>query len=66
MAEMARATCELLNDNDRRRSLGEAAYRHVQSHHDMQRTVTRFEELYRTAIDEEGTAGLKNPRQGGA
>ena len=66
MAEMARATCELLNDNDRRRSLGEAAYRHVQSHHDMQRTVTRFEELYRTAIDEEGTAGMKNPSQGGA
>ncbi len=65
MAEMARATCELLNDNDRRRSLGEAAYRHVQSHHDMQRTVTRFEELYRTAIDEEGTAGMKNPSQGG-
>jgi len=54
MPALAQATCELLQDVGRRREFGEAAFRYVKEHHDMQRCVDRFEGVYRDAVRENG------------
>ena len=54
MAAFANAICELVADANRRRSLGDEAFRYVREHHGMQNAVDRFEDVYRKAIDGSG------------